>query len=707
MQNSKKEFLILEISKRFHFNVVILEGNVKNYHIKLTFIFYSTIFDCATIYMEEAMKEEKRNYYFAKILETLIEGEIVTIGAIANRISISEKTVRNKIEELNTYLDSNSLGQIIKKPRVGIWLECDDSAKEQIKEIIYSSESLASIQVDDERMYAVLTYIFKNRRRTYITTNKIAESLFLSSPTILKILKECEIWLKDYNIKLENTRSKGIVIIFNENGYRRAVQKIILHGNGVKNIEKNILDLLPGVMTDVIRKAILDTEDEWRFEFIDNSFYEILVYCCVSVARGNKGTIKIDKNDINLIKKYNEYQFAKSIFKRFTHIYNVQYKEEEIYLLALQLLCSKYLDSDVTLSYENALKAYDVKLYQFTQELIETVSNILGLDLTEDTILQENLILHLQSTLFRIKYGNLANNELLFHIKSEYKKVFRATWSLSFLFERYFDIKITDDELGFICLYIQAALERKENSAKILIVSNQSRSSSQLIVQKIKCVVRYLKEIKLVSDHDFDLNDYGDYDVIVTNRHLNTDDKRVLVVNEIIKDDWISNLLGIISKQQFKSFQSEAYFEPICQNLFSPELIFLNMSVESKEEALEILGAQLLKKGYVKQGFTKSVIDRENLTTTEIGGGIALPHGDQNLVNTPKVAIAKLEKPILWNNDEVDLIFLLAVKMVTEAEIKQAQNFYKQFIVLVDSDQKIRKFKSRRSKIDLYKYLIS
>ncbi len=41
-----------------------------------------------------------------------------------------------------------------------------------------------------------------------MTTQKLAEKLFLSVPTMLKVLKECEEWLEVYHISLVNEKEE-------------------------------------------------------------------------------------------------------------------------------------------------------------------------------------------------------------------------------------------------------------------------------------------------------------------------------------------------------------------------------------------------------------------------------------------------------------------------------------------------------------------
>ncbi len=658
------------------------------------------------------MKEEKKSYYIIKIMELLLDGNVLTIDAISTQIKVSEKTTRTKINEINDFLRKNDLGEILKKPRIGVWYSCTMDQQEKTKSIMYNVEQVKSINFgnilsNDERLFKVLTYIFKNRKKEIITSQKLGSVLFLSTPTILKILKDCELWFRKYGIILENHRTKGIVIYFDENSYRRAVQQLILQASGVKNIEKNIINLLPGIRYESIKKTILKSETEWNFEFVDESFYEILVYCCVAASRGNRGTIVIEDEDIETLKRYNEYLFAKTIMQYLTSECSINFSDNEIYLLAIQILCAKFMEKDFELGYRDAVKVYDDKLIQFTDEMISMSSNILGVDLKDDNILKESLVIHLRSTLFRMKYSSLATNTLIYYIKKQYKHVFRAMWGLSILFERYFDCNITEDELGFICLYFQAALERKKTKMyQILIVSTHSRSTNQLIVHKILKVGAGMVSVDVVGVHDFKIKCYDKYDLIYTTDDLGIKDSRVKELKDIISNDWINELYSYFNQYNMEEKSVVYTFDVECHQLFDPDLICLNIECNTKEEILELLSSKLQKKGMVTKQFFETVMLREGVTSTDIGNGIALPHGDQRLVNQAKVAIAILKKPILWNQEEVDIVFLLAMKMETKDEVSRAQKFYKQYIRLIETEEKLQLLKGFETNIDLYNYLI-
>ena len=111
-------------------------------------------------------------------------------------------------------------------------------------------------------------------------------------------------------------------------------------------------------------------------------------------------------------------------------------------------------------------------------------------------------------------------------IKKEYKNVFRASWAISILFEEYYGLQITVDEIGYIVLYIQAAIERKKHQYRTVMVSNFNMGHTQLVKEKIKKSVPEIDEIKFVSIHDFKIADYEDYDIIISTEERKEKDKR-------------------------------------------------------------------------------------------------------------------------------------------------------------------------------------
>lgn len=96
------------------------------------------------------------------------------------------------------------------------------------------------------------------------------------------------------------------------------------------------------------------------------------------------------------------------------------------------------------------------------------------------------------------------------------------------------------------------------------------------------------------------------------------------------------------------------------------ERIKLNMNDSSKEQALESLVDLLYDSGALndKEGFMADVMERERVSTTGIGNGIAIPHGKSESVRETTVAVGQLSNGIDWDSMDakpVRLVVLLAV----------------------------------------------
>lgn len=82
------------------------------------------------------------------------------------------------------------------------------------------------------------------------------------------------------------------------------------------------------------------------------------------------------------------------------------------------------------------------------------------------------------------------------------------------------------------------------------------------------------------------------------------------------------------------------------------------------------------------------MIQRENVSPTNLGKGVAIPHGSDDFVNESKIVIITLKEAIPWGKGNVDTIFLFAIKFDDKEEIKRIfNNIYN----LIASDDFIEK----------------
>lgn len=101
------------------------------------------------------------------------------------------------------------------------------------------------------------------------------------------------------------------------------------------------------------------------------------------------------------------------------------------------------------------------------------------------------------------------------------------------------------------------------------------------------------------------------------------------------------------------------------KEMLSKELINLNLSATTKEEAINELVDLLFSAGKIsdKDIFKKGILERESHSSTGLEEGIAIPHAKNSAVISPSIAFGRLEKGIDYNSldgEPTTLIFMIA-----------------------------------------------
>lgn len=82
--------------------------------------------------------------------------------------------------------------------------------------------------------------------------------------------------------------------------------------------------------------------------------------------------------------------------------------------------------------------------------------------------------------------------------------------------------------------------------------------------------------------------------------------------------------------------------------------IILNRHELTKKEAISKIGDFLISQKFAKEGYEKGMLEREEISSTYLGNGIAIPHGTpntRNLVNKTGIVIFHFPEGITWTEN--------------------------------------------------------
>lgn len=107
------------------------------------------------------------------------------------------------------------------------------------------------------------------------------------------------------------------------------------------------------------------------------------------------------------------------------------------------------------------------------------------------------------------------------------------------------------------------------------------------------------------------------------------------------------------------------------QKYFKKELFFTDVEGKTKDEILKNLCRKVEQEKGLPETFTASVLKREELTPTDYGNLVALPHPERAFQERAFVAVAVLKEPIFWFRQKVQVVFLTAIGREEDENLQQ------------------------------------
>lgn len=626
------------------------------------------------------MQRNKEGNQIRLILSMLIENEILTVKEIAERVNLSEKTVRTRLDHLTDYLIKNHLGTIHRKPRVGVWIEIEENMEKTLFELIHE-ESEDVVYQKDDRLDNVVS-IFLNKPNDSFTLNNLADLMYYSVPTISNTIDEAEEWFARNNIKLRRVTNRGHWLEFDEYDYRVACRNYVVETAGRVEVKKVLKELFVGLDIEKISKIIHSAEEKHDMSLSDMTYIDLMIFSATKVFRNTQGYYVKNINKDTLV-QHRTYAFVKEIAENLAKEFRFETSEDEISLLGFQVLFNYNLirDENDEVSEEHE-QLYDLAVTESVDRMVKTISEIIELDLNEDSLLKEGLKLHLKSALLRMKYGYYDNNTQVTEIREKYSSVYKAVWSISMILEDEFGVKMNDNEVAYITLYVQASIERNQEPLRALFVSSKTNAQNQYFIQQLQKHVVGDGYLEFMSLHHVRGMDLKNYDVVLTTDQSSYLERyeNVIKIGSTLSEMDIRNLNSFIIQRLTLDHPNRTK-DVRAHILFEKDLIIKKKRVNNKEEAIKCLCKVLEKKGYVGKSYYESVIDREKIADTCIGNNVAIPHGSQDMINNSKVAIMVLDEGVNWTSQEkVNIVYLLAIKMKTETDQIITTIFYKEYL---------------------------
>lgn len=296
---------------------------------------------------------------------------------------------------------------------------------------------------------------------------------------------------------------------------------------------------------------------------------------------------------------------------------------------------------------------YSDELADFINEVLRQFEKTTGRKYLEDAQLVSSLRLHIGLFIKRAERGIETSNPITEQIKKNLPLDFDLAALMGLQIEKHFKVHLSESEIGFLTLHFASYEERRKSKErkKIVIICHYGVGTSQLLKEKI--LSRY-EEFTIVGIYPVAFMDVAlkqDSEIIVSTVKINTyTTKPVIYIENIFSND----IFDMIDKVLYK----KSKMEKTLHELFNKKP-FMKINVNSRKDAIEKMGEKLISEGYTTDEVIKEVFKREDISSTDIGNLVAIPHTISHLQGKSFISVAILENQVFWSKGNVQLVFLI------------------------------------------------
>lgn len=635
--------------------------------------------------------------------------EPLSIAEISKALNIKSRTLKSDLKELVPFLASNGLTLVSKRGK-GIYVVAKDKqTKQDIKKKLESTLSEVSPDRETRCKEMLLDCLLQNK---IPTLEDWCFTFMVSRPTVLKDLRIVKDWLKDKGLNLVGKPGSGYVLEGKEKEFciRDALSSLLadeLHSDS--HAEEGIWqndnkkNLLKDVDLEGVEKFIENIEKTMQTTITDSDYELLRLRTAISIKRiKEENIVEMDQETFEEIAQSPTYNIIAGQCGFLENYYDIVLPPEEIAYLTLLFLTAKPQNPAQTKPGQKS-----EQYFELAKTVAQISQDVLGIPLAYDTELIDMLAAHLETTISRIKYGFDIENPLAAEVKDEYPLYFSVAKVIATLLTNKLGIRIMEDEVAYIAMYIATAAEKAKTKnaqkKRVAVFCPLGIGMSNFIYWKL---ANELPEVEVVQ--------VGSYKELSSGKlepDINLIVSTIPLPNTCVPSVVVSHLLNTeeIKKIKEKLNLMDASLHSLL-HLFDERLILLNVETKDRTEALSLLASRMVQYDYTKPQFVDAIIKREEMFPTAINAPIpfALPHVEYDYTIKEGFGLAFLSSPVLFKemgnpDHEMPIKIILMPALLSDGKLGKILS---QLLELMKDTKFIRKLLAAKSASEIRNLLI-
>lgn len=566
----------------------------------------------------------------------------VSLQVFTDQFHLSLRSIQTDIAEIKETIKEHGLYIENNKNCICMSITNQETANIFMNSIIQDYNLNQFFEDQSSRISYIISRLLDSN--DYLKSADLADEMYISRSQISNDIKLAKNMLSSYHLTLISKPYYGIKIIGKENDIRNY---IIQEKLKIKNL---VCDEITHSFSshehiDDINNIVIKILTHSHYIISDIALQNLILHIVTAVNRIKSGHL-IHMDSLNISPVYaHVIEISKNILEKCADIYNFEFNDDEIFFLALNLYGKREFDKQEFITDEINNLVF-LGLYK--------IKEIFGLDFTSNLNLRISLGLHILPLLTRINTNMQLRNIMTFNIKQKYTLAYdlASTFTNTIIPS---DKKILDDEIAYVALHFVNYIDENspQKKKRMLIISSLRRSETILLQNNILRNFPSIKEVKIIPKNSLSTTNVNNYNVICTTENdIFINNNRIQKISYFLNDTDIKKIELLLD-----GFNGPKDI----LDCFSEDLFYYG-DAPSKNAVIKWLYEMAYKQGLADEKLYHSIMNHENVTSTYFGNYLAIPHPEIFLSETSFISVAILPKPILWDDEYVDIVFLVSIQ---------------------------------------------
>lgn len=291
-----------------------------------------------------------------------------------------------------------------------------------------------------------------------------------------------------------------------------------------------------------------------------------------------------------------------------------------------------------------------------------------------DSKIIKSLVIHIENAI-TCSFTNTIGDEMELRIKSQYSYAYNLATEIYNAVCKLLSVELEDFEKNYIAMYVQSLVNNNSLNQKmqILIVCQYGMSVSNYLQVWIERNIDIPIGFKICSVLSYwNIQDQAsDYDAVITTiDNLEVDNTNIIQVDTIPLEAQLHEL---------KKKLINTHFQKQINNFLSSNSL-KQVEITSIDEMYQLIQADFQ---HANRAFIEAMKKRTDQGLSNVNGVIIM-HSDGSLITEDRLLIYKLKQPIIYNNEQVKMIFVFAF---STDFLEQFSSVIKQIYRVIYSEQ--------------------